>query len=160
MARAPALANVIADGIVTALGAIDNVASPNTYLTQPRTVRRGNVAIVITQPKDPALCVEVAKVSSDPIGSERHTIIVAISVHMKVSGRDTAETDINALAADVMYVLDQNETFAAIAEQMVQPLGIEYEPQTELMEGHSGMGVATLTASYELLYDHTLTTPP
>ena len=158
MARLAALSNRIADAVMTALQTINAGSDANTWLTTPKTVRRGLLANVVTLPNDPSLCVEVGNWRSVPkAGGGPHRLNITINVHMKVSGLDLAEQQLNSLAGDVAYALAQAESFAGLP--IVQTGEITYEPQTDLML-RNGLAIATLAADFEFEYDHGLTTPP
>ena len=159
MARSAALANQIADGVVTALALIDSAGSPNTYLTKPQTCERGLFVSALSAKTKPALLVEVSRFEDVLEGAGVHRAKITIGVTCIVEGGATVQPEkaLNDLAADVMYAIAQNETLGGIATRVVD--ACTYEPQTEAML-KSGLAIATVSFSVEVQFDHTAANQP
>ena len=145
MPAAPSLANQVADAVVTLLGAIDNVADPDTWLTKPQTVGRLLQASAITIEPRPVIGVEIIRFA-DTLGSAgRHETEVQIGVQLIVEDDVNAEKVLNALARDVILQLRSDERLGGLLKQ---PIGnVEYSPDLELMFTHQiGYALVSFTA--------------
>ena len=157
MARADALANLAADGALALVQAIDSTADPTKWLTKPITKQRGGLAQAFMVESKPAICIEVAGFK-DALGSAGvHRPLLTIAGHCITEEGMNSEPNLVKLAADFMTAILQDETLGGYVQRMMDD-GFSYEPQTELML-QSGLGIATVSATFEAYFDHTTDNP-
>ena len=156
MARAPALANQMADRLVTLFQTIDNVADANKWLSKPLDVHREFRTRDLTIGVTPLIAIECHGWKSSGRGASQHEKLADFEIHCVTRGPTKAEETAINVASDVETAIMQDEHLAGLLTEEILEIVVVFN--VELSQA-VGLCVFTVTFQPKADFDHSTATP-